>query len=144
MGYRSDVVRLAVLESEAHADEVMAAYSMDMLVQHHNCAKDWRRKTLPDGKALIYYHGENVKWYESYEDVQAMEHMLTVLQQFCENRWLSYAFGMAHVGENYEDVDYEVSRDGDKGDDLSDVVYDLMELRRSVHLHIDPEEDKPA
>jgi hypothetical protein len=139
MGYRSEIVRVAVLQTEARADEVMAVYAMNELVREHNCAAEWTRTVRKDGVTLLHYHGEHVKWYESYEDVQAMEYMGELLQTFCDERGFAYAWGCANIGETYEDVGCTIISDGpveEAARELEYLLNDLLEVRRTIHLHI--------
>jgi hypothetical protein len=80
MGYRSDILLAIVFKTKEHRDEVWAIYCMDPLVQKHDVASQW---TPHDGDFFsLWFEGNDLKWYESYEDVQAFEHLQTVAAQF--------------------------------------------------------------
>ena len=132
MGYRSDVVLMAVFMSAEKHDEVMAVYRMDSRVQKHKCEAEWRRVDMDDGVVVRIYQGNDVKWYEDYEDVQGLQHLCTVAEQFADARKFEYAWGYARTGEDTEDTEYDVQ--GDK--DLMEVVYGNLEIRRYIDISL--------
>jgi hypothetical protein len=137
MGYRSDVALMAVFSSEEHFEEVMAVYRMDANVQKHNVEEEWRKVVLGDGVTALIYRGESVKWYESYEDVQGLEHMASLLEEFWGQRKYSYAWANYRIGEEYADIECDIwSTDDDLGHELREVIYDCLHLQRSIEVSI--------
>ena len=76
MGYRSDVA-YEILVSNEMAIEVLAHLRLT-----HNNPKSMKeaieelrtyKVNMHPGRVIIRYHGDNVKWYEDYPDVQALE-----------------------------------------------------------------------
>lgn len=138
MGYRSDVVLMAVFANAEQHDEVMSVYRMDPRVQKHNLEEAWRRVDTDSDEAVRIvvriYKGDNVKWYESYEDVMALHELEDLMRTFHDEREFTYAWGYARVGEELTDNEYEVNGGGD--DALKDVVYENLNISRSVALDI--------
>jgi hypothetical protein len=137
MGYRSDVVLMAVLSSSEHCDEVLAAYRMLPIVQSNNLEADWRRVNRETGVTVLIYEGRDVKWYETYEDVQGMYALKTLLESFFEERGLSFAWGEARIGEEDADVHSETDHSNDDaGDNLREVIWDNLRIVREVHVDL--------
>jgi predicted DNA-binding antitoxin AbrB/MazE fold protein len=135
MGYRSDVALMAVFSSEEHFEEVMAVYRMDANVQTYDLEKAWRKVVLRDGEIVLIYQGNDVKWYESYEDVQGFEHMATLLEEFWEQRQYSYAWANYRIGEEDTDISCDLtSSDDDLGNDLREIIYDGLGIHRSIEV----------
>ena len=137
MGYRSDVVLMAMFGSEEHFEEVMSVYRMNQNVQKHDLGKAWRKVTLRDGEIVLIYEGENVKWYESYEDVQGLEHMVSLLSDFWDNRKYSYAWANYRIGEEESDISCDIeSSNDDLGYELREFIYDNLSIQRSIGLSL--------
>ena len=138
MGYRSDVVLMAVFANAEEHDEVMAVYRMDARVQKEDLEKSWRRVNLEGGEVgevVLIYEGNDVKWYESYEDVQGLEYMSALLDTFHDERGFDYAWGSVRIGENEDDTVYDVFSPGtDESDKLRDIVYGNLGIRRCIDL----------
>jgi hypothetical protein len=136
MGYRSDVVIAFAFKHKAQVDEVMAVYRMDPRVQEHDLEKLWTICER-EGDVFVYYAAEHIKWYESYEDVQGLEHMKHVVNMFDEQRGrdegdvavFPYAFRFVRIGEE----DNDIETDHDENDfDLHAELLDRVTLRREL------------
>jgi hypothetical protein len=145
MGYSSDVVLMAVFANAEQHDEVMSVYRMNPKVQEHKLEEAWRRVDVDSGEVVRIYEGENVKWYASYDDVDALkelenvmfkfhEELENVMFKFHEERGFGYAWGYARIGENTGDVEYEVLDYGDPN--LREVVYENLHIVRRLELNI--------
>jgi hypothetical protein len=134
MGYRSDVVLMAVFANAEEHDEVMAVYRMDALAQKYDLEKSWRRVNLEGGEVVLIYEATNVKWYESYEDVQGFEYMSTLLDTFHNEREFNYAWGSARIGENEDDTVYDVF--SPDSNDLIEIVYNNLGITRRIDLSL--------
>lgn len=132
MGYRSDVVLMAVFANAEQHDEVMAVYRMDPRVQEHKCEQEWRRVDMDGGVVVRIYQGDDIKWYDIFEDVQGLQHLSTVAEQFATERGFEYAWGYARIGEEQDDVEHEVHGD----DDLIEVVYDNLGISRRIDISL--------
>lgn len=144
MGYRSDV-RIAVAFSDEHTrNEVMAVYSMHPLVQEHNIAKDWVPRTVQVyvwrneyrevPLYLLTYAEEQVKWYDTYEDVQAVEYMKHLCFKFdAERESFHYAYKFVRCGEEVEDVEISAHESaGAQGADLADYLSESLGVRVEI------------
>lgn len=133
MGYRSDVLLAIAFKDKSHRDEVLAIYAMHEFVKEHDLARDWRTHDDVNGNAyVLWYSAEYVKWYESYEDVQGFEHMLSVAQTFAENRQFPFAWHKYRVGEETTDIEVDSSVCGDDDGDLQDYLWDHMGITREI------------
>tara|TARA_R110000824_G_C15102588_1_gene666419 strand:+ start:129 stop:566 length:438 start_codon:yes stop_codon:yes gene_type:complete len=103
MGYRSDVYIAVAFDSKKRMDEVMAVYALNTDVQKYNLVNDW---VIKDDN-ILYFHVDNVKWYDDYEWVQGYKHMFELLKKFYEARGFSSAYRLVRIGEEREDVEDE-------------------------------------
>lgn len=143
MGYYSDVVMAVAVKRAAQADELMAVYALDPIVQKHDLMKDWERTVDNDGAVILYCKHITVKWYEGYEDVGGWMRLLSLAEEFSKERGLDvsntdpnevgpmwpYATCFIRIGENLDDVE-----DRRAGDDpvLEDLLYDIFSVRREL------------
>jgi hypothetical protein len=133
MGYRSDVRFVVALPSEAERDSIMALYSMHPLVQEHDMATDWtpyevmaqvyhRDAGVP--MYLLSYDDTGVKWYDSYEDVQAVMHMEELLDSL-EGR--CYAYRFIRIGEDDSDIECKTHcSEDDMGEQMYEYLSEVM------------------
>jgi hypothetical protein len=132
MGYMSDVVIAFAFNSKEQIDEVMAIYRMHKLVQEYDLAKEWQVHDW-NGVWGLTYSSADVKWYETYDDVQGFQHMENVVVDFAENRkGFEYAYRTLRIGE--DDADIEENHHGHQEDNsaLADELWDRMSLRRDI------------
>ncbi len=143
MGYRSDVLLAVAVPRPQQADELMAVYAMHPLVQEYNLAKTWQRKTVGECCTVLIFEMSSATWYESYEDVQGYEHMLTLAKTFADERGVDvsnadatelgvcwpYATVKIRVGE--EDKDIETDYNSNDGE-MDDFVYSTFGVRREI------------
>lgn len=135
MGYRSDVLLAIVFKDPAHRDEVLAIYALDPRVQKHDLLKDWSKhdhETADAGYYSLWYKGDYVKWYDSYEDVQGYEHLQSVAEEFAGNRDFPYSYIKYRLGEEYSDTEVE-SAGHDLDGELRDYLYDMVGIDRSIN-----------
>lgn len=134
MGYTSDALLAVAFETKEQLEEVWAIYCLHKFVQEHDLAKAWTRTdkawTHTDTVyPTLWVSVQNVKWYESYEDVQGFEHMHTVAQTFADERDFKYAWIKYRVGEDINDI--EVVDDANS-EDLREYLYDHSYIRREI------------
>ena len=128
MGYRSDVYIAVAFASKSDMEEVLAVYTLDPRVQKMGLVKDWEVKE----DNILLYSAEDVKWYDNYEDVQGIEYMLTLADQFREERDMPVAHRFIRTGEELNDI--EIRDDGRDDGDLIEKLWDGMQLSRSVEV----------
>jgi hypothetical protein len=130
MGYRSDVLIAVVFKDKEQRDEVWAVYCMDPRVQEHNLAETW--KTYDKGEyPVLYYEGDYVKWYESYEDVQGVEHLIEVASTFAQERGHPYAAINYRVGEELNDIE-TTEREADPTGEMLSFLFEMCGIRREL------------
>lgn len=81
---------------------------------------------VDEEKLAIYFFADNVKWYESYEDVKCHEALMELSKEWaddgdCSNPYIGGAF--SRIGEELEDMVEEVWGQGD---------YDWIRIDRSM------------
>ena len=81
---------------------------------------------VDEEKLAIYFFADNVKWYESYEDVKCHEALLDLSKEWaddgdCSNPYIGGCF--ARIGEEMEDNVEEVWGQGE---------YDWISVHRSM------------
>jgi hypothetical protein len=137
MGYRSDVVIAFAFASKEQIDEVMAIYRMDPRVQKNGLETAWTIHEH-EGSVFLTYSADCVKWYDSYEDVQGLQHMSALVKSFDDERGrgegnlplFPFAYRFVRIGE--EDQDIESDSDySDMG--LMDQLWDRMSLTREIN-----------
>lgn len=146
MGYHSDIAIAFAFERREQIDEVLAIYQMHELVQKHDLAKEWQVHDW-DGVWGLTYQATNVKWYESYEDVQGLMHMENLVESFANERGADvgetdengeqelvhlfpYAFRSIRVGEEVEDVEIYTADTGNVA--LVDELIDRLNIQREI------------
>lgn len=129
MGYRSDVYIAVAFASEEDMKEVVAVYTIDPRVQKHNLLQEWEVKE----DNILYFEETNTKWYDGYEEVQGIEHMLHLADKFHEERDMPVAHRFVRIGEEDADVEDRYEHGGDDGS-LIDKLFDGMTLIRQVEI----------
>lgn len=128
MGYRSDVLIAVAFRDNAHRDEVWAVYIMDPRVKEHGLAAVWRN--YDNGEyPVLYYQQDYVKWYESYDDVQGISHLVDVASDFAQEREMHYAAVSLRIGEDTTDIE---SNDRYTNNDMMSFLWDLCRVERSI------------
>jgi len=130
MGYRSDVHIGVAFDDAEVLCEVMSIYPMDPNVRKHDTVSKWE---LMHGNVL-YYCAEYVKWYEGYDEVKAVEHLLDVIKLFADERNISVAWYFIRLGENEDDLETGEYQNGTEGDGLMSYLLDAMRVYRSVGI----------
>ncbi len=139
MGYRSDVAIAVAFRTREQMEEVLAVYRMHPKVQEHNVMDQWKINTdMIDGDPpYMLFQGEHVKWYsDSYEDVQAFEHINVVCNEFADARGFGFAFRLVRIGEDDSDivVDDDYSRSDDH--DLLDFIAENLSFVRRINCDL--------
>jgi len=129
MGYRSDVYIGVAFASEEDMKEVLAVYALDPRVQKYNLLKQWEIKD----DNMLYFEEESTKWYDSYEAVQGVEHILDLAESFHSERDMPMAFRMMRIGEDIGDIEEKYEHGGDDGT-LIDKLFDGIKLVRHVEV----------
>ena len=130
MGYYSDITIAVAFASKEDMDEVLAVYAMLPEVQKHNILKEyWERR---EDNILLYTH-DSVKWYENFEDVQAVERIMSLVEEFHEQRNMPFAWHKIRIGEEPNDIEYDEAHGGDDCE-LMEKLWEGMRLTRYVEL----------
>lgn len=133
MGYRSEV-RIMIYDADAtKMNAFIAAATLKGYWDKFDCdGKQLMLRTVEgdEHKAMLMveYFGDGVKWYDTYEDVQAMEHML----ELAGTMGVQYEF--IRLGEDIEDIDIRRSDEADY----------YLSISRHIHAcynEITPEEN---
>jgi hypothetical protein len=126
-------------KAKAQIDELMAVYRMDPRVQKNDLESAWEISER-DNAVFLYYAADYVKWYESFDDVQGLEYMRTLVNTFDEERGrgegdlplFPFAFRFIRIGEEYPDVETDAS---DNDMDLMEELWDRMSLTREINTN---------
>ena len=130
MGYRSDVYIAVAFTCEEDLKEVLAVYAIDPLVQKHDLLKAWEQRE----DNILYFHEDSVKWYDSYEDVQGIMHMLSLVDTFYEERdEMQVAHRFVRIGEEQEDIEERYEIGNDQGT-LIDKLWEGISIIRNVEV----------
>jgi hypothetical protein len=130
MGYGSDVLLAVAFDSKEERDEVWAVYCMNPNVQQHGLAEAWQNHDR-DECFMLWHQAMDVKWYESFEDVQGLEHMLELVEKFGAERGFNYAGCKLRLGESMDDTEiYEMC--SDDGSHLQQTLWDMCGIERRI------------
>ena len=127
MGYRSDVYIGVAFASVDDLREVMAVYAIDPHVQKHNLLEQWDVRE----DNILYFEETSTKWYDSYEAVQGIEHMLHLADKFHEERNMLIAHRFIRLGEEINDTEERYEHGGDDGT-LIEKLFDGVSVTRDV------------
>lgn len=134
MGYYSDVVIGYAFPDEKTAREVIAVYSMSPQVQETEVRQVWRLSNADDC-ALLFCKFDGVKWYDSYSDVQAINHMQDVVANFNREReGFTYAYRFVRIGEDFDDIEIEEHASGHSDSDLAQELWDRIDPVRYIEV----------
>jgi hypothetical protein len=91
MGYRSDVKIVVIASSKEAMDDLLAVYAMLPEVQKAGGFEElgWERYELGEGRVLTY-EADDVKWYDSCDDVIAVTRLLEDVSIFNQERSETY------------------------------------------------------
>ena len=108
MGYRSDVAYTIRFDTEeAYRLFILEAKAKDLGGCFSNDDSFWDEAECDDGRWRIDFRAEDVKWYESYPDVQKHEELLQLAKEWVggDNPHIGWSF--VRVGEDNNDVTEE-------------------------------------
>ena len=131
MGYRSDVLIAIAFSSVEHRDEVWAVYCIDPRVQHYKLARAWKNFDRGPYPAL-WFHDEDVKWYDSYDDVQAVEYMMGLVSEFAQERGLPYAYVYYRLGEELTDLEVTDQYEPDAAIAMREMLWEHCGIHRRL------------
>ena len=138
MGYRSDVVIAVAMGSKKDLDELMAVYALNIFVQKENLIPSWDIGEYEDAWVAMYT-AEQVKWYDSYDDVKGFEALTKLAENFWEERNMPYAYRFIRIGE--EDSDIQIScnesEDDVQGSRLADTLADALYISRQINNEVE-------
>ena len=142
MGYRSNVVIAVAMESEENMKELMSVYALNMYVQKHNLLPEWTVGVMNDVWVALF-HQEDVKWYDTYPDVQGFEAIIPLVRSFAEERDMKYAYRRIRVGEEMDDVEIDCDENEGVSEGLADFLADTLYVNRSIEneLQLEPTND---
>ena len=109
MGYYSDV-RIKTTKKGFEALKIeIEKYNKENNIKY-SALDTAKTETYEDIVTLTWY---NEKWYEGYEDVEAIKSALSKIQE------QGYSWTYARIGENYDDIETEYNvQDDDLWEDL--------------------------
>jgi len=130
MGYYSDITIAVAFASKADMDEVLAVYAMLPEVQEYKLLDEyWERR---EDNIMLYTH-DSVKWYASFEDVQAVERLKSLVEEFHEARGMPFAWHKIRIGEDENDLEIDEAHGGDEGK-LIEKLWEGMRLVRYTEV----------
>tara|TARA_Y100001937_G_scaffold106087_1_gene147445 strand:- start:105 stop:566 length:462 start_codon:yes stop_codon:yes gene_type:complete len=99
MGYYSDVGIVVAFDKRDDMEKVLTVYKMTPEVQRLDSLAEW---SVYEGKDVCFAQYKNgyVKWYDGYDDVEAIRYLCTVAEQFGKEKGMSFAWKEVNVGED--------------------------------------------
>jgi len=113
MGYRSDVLWVAIVPSIKEANECIKAYMVLTKLEqtqppYPDDVKGVFVVDTQDDPAYITYVGREVKWYESSESVNFINNFFEYyVKEYFNVKDMSWGCRFFRVGEEHEDVEVE-------------------------------------
>lgn len=111
MGYRSEVTMLFYANNEEDFPMFKLWFDENVLpvLREHLEHNDYKPDEFSRGQSKGYaLHFGDVKWYESYPDVQAIEEVWKKFAEtFNDDESASFGAERARIGEDYGDVEYD-------------------------------------
>lgn len=105
MGYRSD---LMVLIYPSERDDAEALYGQLKVLMNttykHVMDEFGEYAQWVDGAMALKFDIQDVKWYESYTDVQAFEAMMRDFDTYADDSLDGYCTELVRIGEDDEDL----------------------------------------
>jgi hypothetical protein len=133
MGYRSDVKIVVIASSKEAMDDLLAVYAMLPEVQKAGGFEKlgWERYELGEGRVLTY-EANDVKWYDSCDDVIAVMRLLEDVNIFNQERSEDvYAARFVRIGEQYDDIEAE-----DYGDHYEYDTWEVLSINRNAEFNL--------
>jgi hypothetical protein len=128
MGYRSDVTILFYGgEKDYPILKLWIQENLEPVLKEYgwNDLEPYERHNQHNSLVLkgFVFKASDVKWYDSYPDVKAMEDCVTTFNEtFGENNKTELAFDYIRLGEEYEDIEVR----------YSDHSYNILNVNREV------------
>lgn len=120
MGYRSDVayaIKFPTLDA-------LNAFKVSTLFEDKAMREALADCETDEKRVLIRFSCKSVKWYESYDDVDSHERLMSAA---CEEPFKA-GVRFVRIGEDYDDVEVR-----DQGDDMLD-AWQYLEIHRSIEF----------
>tara|TARA_R100001082_G_scaffold111071_1_gene93170 strand:- start:729 stop:1265 length:537 start_codon:yes stop_codon:yes gene_type:complete len=113
MGYRSQVHLLFGMSSKSHLQQLVSVYRMLPAVQKHNLMEQWdyhvEEKCGDMSRNFdinyLHFYGNDWKWYDEYDEVQALQAILDLGKKFWSERKFPFAYRLVRTGEDSGDVE---------------------------------------
>lgn len=133
MGYRSEVLKAAYFpggEAAIHAHIAALKIKGEFTKILEDELQYFQVFNYQEG-AVVMFHAEDTKWYDSYEDVQAIEKFFTDIEELEDHETI-----YLRCGEEREDTEERTSGD-------TYYLQDLFHLQRSMNFDFDTTALKP-
>ena len=133
MGYRSDVAYTIRFVHDDNTNNKQSFYTFIAEAKANAATamcfseeeRQWAEFEVDEAKFRINFHADDVKWYESYPDVQCHEALIALAREWDEdednNSGIAYAF--VRIGEENDDIEEKSGGDWD---------YDWVRVERSI------------
>ena len=129
MGYRSTVaIYIGRVDGEAPSiPEALALAKTKGVISHDYFEKGWNSDSYGWDDDKFYFYQDWVKWYDSFEDVKAMEDLYRFFEEMGDESG-AYQGKFCRLGEEDDDVE-------DKA--FGDAPWDYMFIKRSIEFDTD-------
>lgn len=139
MGYRSDVATAIAVRTNK-LERLMALYMQHPLVQETHAAEAWEvyDYQYAEGYTLLLHRAEGVKWYPSYNDVQAIDYLYELLVNLNQDSAdIPFAMRRIEIGEEEDDTRIENCESyTDNDHKLLEIVWETLGICRSIMVDI--------
>jgi hypothetical protein len=128
MGYRSEVSYIVKFKDNADREAFINLLLVAKDAHTIEALKELNK--LEDDK--LFFHAEDVKWYDGYEGVKAHTQIYLQAVELFEGAGYRYV----RIGEEVEDI--EIEEDGDYDD-----LWDYTSINRSIDVCVDTNRMEP-
>ena len=128
MGYRSEVSYIVRFKD---SEDREAFINLLLVAKDAHTTQALKELSKLENDKL-FFHAEDVKWYDGYDDVKAHTQIYLQAVELFEGAGYRYV----RIGEEVEDI--EIEEDGDYDD-----LWDYTSINRSIAVEVDEAQLKP-
>lgn len=121
MGYRSEVFYGAEFENEDKAITAVIAAKLKF-------GSDLQGMEIRRDDRVIYYHCMDIKWYDSYPEVQFINELFDFFANDCEAGCMKY-----RIGEDINDIEHDTYGDPDAE---YETMYNTVWVSRQMDIEL--------
>jgi hypothetical protein len=111
MGYRSDVTAVFYCHKKEDYAPMKLFVEENLLINSKWMQENTKEEVSAGDNKYMCFRGEDVKWYESYADVQLFNEFIKAFKELADEDGgeLTWAYEFVRIGEELDDIHTEES-----------------------------------